>query len=176
MKKLAEFGIHGAVNASLQAAITRKLAEALRKEMGGRGLTSLEASLLKDAKDRYKRAKAISYENVEDRYHSDETFCDRAHEDDRGLADCICDSWPLRTCQDPPRTRIQISAGVAANAEHEHLLQSSSTCLSLLDSTAFLLRTGQRGRRCGASCLGSMCSLRQSTSSMSNRIALIGSC
>ena len=28
--------------------------------MGGRGLTSLEASLLKDAKDRYKRAKAIS--------------------------------------------------------------------------------------------------------------------
>ena len=76
MNKLAEFGIHGA---SLLAAITGKQADALRKSMGARGLTSLEASILKDAKDRYKRAKALGYEDIEDRYHSDETFCDRTH-------------------------------------------------------------------------------------------------
>ena len=100
MNKLAEFGIHGA---SLLAAITGKQADALRKSMGARGLTSLEASILKDAKDRYKRAKALGYGDIEDRYHSDETFCDRTHEDGRGLANCTFDDLTaFAHLPDPP--------------------------------------------------------------------------
>ena len=64
-----------------------------------RGITSLEASVARDSRDRYKRAKQMGYENVEDRYASDETFCDRVHEDGRGLADCIFDDMMVRTCQ-----------------------------------------------------------------------------
>ena len=40
----------------------------LRQQIGARGIASLEASVLKDAKDRHRRAKALGYEDVEDRY------------------------------------------------------------------------------------------------------------
>ena len=61
----------------------------------------------------------MGYENVEDRYASDVTFCDRVHGDGRGLNDCIFDDMmAFANLPDPPRTRTQVSAGVAANAEH----------------------------------------------------------
>ena len=95
----------------------------LRQEMGARGITSLESSVIKDCTDRYKRAKQLGYEDVEDRYASDVTFCDRMHEEGRGLNDCIFDDmFAFANLPDPPRSRIQISAGVAANAEHQNCL------------------------------------------------------
>ena len=91
--------------------------------MGARGLTSLESSVLKDCRDRYKGAKQLGYENVEDRYSCHVTFCDRVHEDGRGLNDCIFDDMlAFANLPDPPRTRIQVSAGVATNAEHANCL------------------------------------------------------
>ena len=91
--------------------------------MGARGITSLESSVIKDCTDRYKRAKQLGYEDVEDRYASDVTFCDRMHEEGRGLNDCIFDDmFAFANLPDPPRSRIQISAGVAANAEHQNCL------------------------------------------------------
>ena len=95
----------------------------LRLEVGARGLTSLESSVLKDCRDRYKRAKQLGYENVEDRYSCHVTFCDRVHEDGRGLNDCIFDDmFAFANLPDPPRTRIQVSAGIATNAEHANCL------------------------------------------------------
>ena len=123
MKKLAEFGMFGKVNSTLLATLTGEQADALRKEIGARGITSLESSVLRDCRDRYKRAKQMGYENVEDRYASDVTFCDRVHEDGRGLNDCIFDDMmAFASLPDPPRTRTQVSAGVAANAEHANCL------------------------------------------------------
>ena len=128
MQKLAEFGMYGKVNSTLLATLTGEQADLLRQEIGERGITSLESSVLQltDCRDRYKRAKQLGYENVEDRYSCDVTFCDRVHEDGRGLNDCIFDDmFAFANLPDPPRSRIQISAGVAANAEHQ-------TCLSKL--------------------------------------------
>ena len=68
-------------------------------------------------------AKQMGYENVEDRYSCDETFCDRVHEDGRRLNDCMFDDMmAFASLPDPPRTRTQVSAGVAANAEHANCL------------------------------------------------------
>ena len=80
MRKLAEFGMYGKVNATLLATLTGEQADSLRKEMGARGITSLESSVLRDCRDRHKRAKQLGYENVEDRYASDVTFCMRMAE------------------------------------------------------------------------------------------------
>jgi len=45
------------------------------------------------------------------------------HEDGRGLNDCIFDDmFAFANLPDPPRTRIQVSAGVATNAEHANCL------------------------------------------------------
>ena len=61
--------------------------------------------------------------NVEDRYGSDVQFCDRVHQEGRAVKECILDDMlAFANLPDPPRTRAQLSAGVAANAEHEHLL------------------------------------------------------
>ena len=58
MKKLAEIGMFGKVNSTLLATLTGEQADALRKEMGARGITSLESSVLRDCRDRYKRGEA----------------------------------------------------------------------------------------------------------------------
>ena len=126
MQKLAGFGMYGKVNSTLLATLTNEQADMLRREMGSRGITSIESSVIKDCRDRHKRAKALGYEDVEDRYASDVTFCDRVHEEGKGLSDCIFDDlFAFANLPDPPRSRVQISAGVAANAEHQ-------TCLSKL--------------------------------------------
>ena len=57
-----------AKSTSLLAALTGEQADMLRQQIGARGIASLEASVLKDAKDRHRRAKALGYEDVEDRY------------------------------------------------------------------------------------------------------------
>eukprot|EP00435_Cladocopium_sp_Y103_P025209 s977_g6.t1 len=88
MKKLQDFGIHGTVNQSVLATLTDRQAAELRSEVGERGLTSVEASVLKEAKDKLRRAKSLGYEFVEDRYSSAH-FCGRVHEEGKGLADCI---------------------------------------------------------------------------------------
>ena len=101
MMKLAEFGMFGKTNAALLATLTGEQADVLRRELGPRGITSLESFVLRGSRDRYKRAKQLGYENVEDRYACDESFCDRV-QDGRGLADCIFDdmmAFALRTCQ-----------------------------------------------------------------------------
>ena len=81
MEKLREFGIFGDVNSSLLAAISEEQGAELRKAIGARGLTSLEASVVREAKDRLRRAVTMGYTSVEDRYDSDATFCDRVHQD-----------------------------------------------------------------------------------------------
>jgi len=57
-----------AKSTSLLAALTGEQADMLRQQIGARGIASLEASVLKDAKDHHRRAKALGYEDVEDRY------------------------------------------------------------------------------------------------------------
>eukprot|EP00435_Cladocopium_sp_Y103_P050326 s2587_g15.t1 len=79
MEKLSKFGVFGTVNQSLLASLTDQQAAELRSAIGKRGLTSIEASVLQDAKDKMRRAKSLGYEGVEDRYASDAQFCDRVH-------------------------------------------------------------------------------------------------
>ena len=123
MSKLASFGMFGKVNKSLLAALTADQAAELRETMGSRGLTSLESSVIKDCRDHHKRAMAMGYMDVEDRYHSDVTFCDRWHQEGKGLQEAIfTDMFAFANLPDPPRSRVQISAGVAANAEHQECL------------------------------------------------------
>ena len=116
---MQEFGIHGDVNASLLQAITNAQCKELQKAMGPRGVTSIEANTIRESKDRFKRALAVGYINVEDRYASDVTFCDRVHQEGRGVKDCIKDDFlAFANLLDPPRTFAQLSAGVAANADY----------------------------------------------------------
>ena len=58
MQKLAGIGMFGKVNSTLLATLTSEQADLLRQEMGARG-TSLESSVIKDCRDRYKRAKRL---------------------------------------------------------------------------------------------------------------------
>ena len=123
MQKLAGFGMFGKVNGSLLAALTSEQAADLRQSLGPRGITSLESSILKDCRDHRKRARNIGYEDLEDRYNSDVTFCDRMHEEGKGLNDCIfLDMFAYANLPDAPRSKAQISAGVAANAENQYCL------------------------------------------------------
>ena len=79
--------------------------------------------MLKDCRDRYKRVKQLGYKNVKDRYSSDVTFCYRVHEDGRGFNESIFDDmFVFANLPDAPRACTQISAGVAANAEHANCL------------------------------------------------------
>ena len=59
MQKLAGFGMYGKVNSTLLATLTSEQADLLRQEMGARGITSLESSVIKDCRDSYKRAKQL---------------------------------------------------------------------------------------------------------------------
>ena len=123
MQKLAGLGMFGKVNGVLLAALTSEQAADLRQSLGARGITSLESTVLKDCRDHHKRARQIAYEDVEDRYNSDVTFCDRMHEEGKGLNDCIfLDMFAYANLPDAPRSKAQISAGVAANAEHQYCL------------------------------------------------------
>eukprot|EP00435_Cladocopium_sp_Y103_P073301 s293_g43.t1 len=123
MEKLNKFGIFGSINQTLLASLTDQQASELRSAVGERGLTSVEGSVLQDAKDKLRRAKQMGYEGVEDRYASDAQFCDRVHQEGKDVQDCIqCDLLAYAHLPDPSRTRKQISAGVAANAEYDHLL------------------------------------------------------
>ena len=107
----------------------------------------------------------MGYENVEDHYHSDETFCDRVREDredSRGLADCIFDDFmTFANLPDPPRTRIQISAGVAANAKQEHLLTKLIYMSQLAGVDGFPVEYRSTWTKVWG---GSMCSLRRNIS------------
>ena len=103
MQKLAGFGMYGKMSGTLLAALTNEQATMLRREMGSRGITSIESAVIKDCRDRHKRAKALGYEDVEDRYASDVTFCDRVHGEGRGLSECIFDDmFAYANLPDPP--------------------------------------------------------------------------
>ena len=122
-KKLAEFGIHGSTSKSMLDSMTERKISELAVEMGRRGIMSLESTLLKDSRDRYNRAKQLGYEGVEDRYDSDTQFCDRIHQEGKDVSNCIFDDmFAFAHLPDPPRTRQQFVAGVAANAVNEHAL------------------------------------------------------
>ena len=123
MQSLAGFGMYGKMSGSLLTALTNEQADLLRRELGPRGITSVESAVLKDCRDRHRRAKALGYEDVEDRFASDVTFCDRIHGEGKGLQECIFDDmFAYANLPDPPRTKAQISAGVAANAQNENCL------------------------------------------------------
>jgi len=64
MQKLADFGMFGKVNSTLLATLTSEQADMLRQEMGSRGITSIESSVIKERRDRHKRAKQLGYEDV----------------------------------------------------------------------------------------------------------------
>ena len=70
VRKLNEFGIFGDINTSLLSAITEEEEQGIqvREAMGVRGLTSIEASVIKETKDRPRRAISMGYTCVEDRY------------------------------------------------------------------------------------------------------------
>ena len=122
-KKLAEFGIHGSVSQSMLNALTQDQVAELAKEMGRRGLMSLESTMLKDSRDRHRRAKELGYEGVEDRYDCDAQFCDRMHQEGKDVSNCVFDDmFAYAHLPDPPRTRPQFVAGVAANAANENVL------------------------------------------------------
>ena len=87
MQSLAGFGMFGKMSGSLLTALTEEQANLLRRELGPRGITSVESAVLKDCRDRHRRAKALGYEDVEDRYSSDVTFCDRIHGEGKDLQD-----------------------------------------------------------------------------------------
>ena len=68
MRKLNKFGFFSDINTSLLSAITDKQGVQLREAMGVRRLTSIEASVIKEAKDRLRRAISMGDTSVEDRY------------------------------------------------------------------------------------------------------------
>ena len=107
----------------------------------------------------------MGYENVEDRYHSDEKFCDRVREDredGRGLADCIFDDFmAFANLPGPPCTKIQISAGVAANAKQEHLLTKLIYMSQLAGVDGFPVEYRSTWTKVWG---GSMCSLKKDRS------------
>ena len=104
-------------------AFTRDQIEELSKEMGRRGLMSLESSMFKESRDRHRRALELGYLGVEDRYDCDATFCDRMHQDGKDAASCIFDDmFAYAHLPDPPRTRSQFSAGISANAANANVL------------------------------------------------------
>ena len=61
MQKLADFGMFGKVNSTLLATLTSEQADMLRQEMGSRGITSIESSVIKECRDRHKRAKQLGW-------------------------------------------------------------------------------------------------------------------
>ena len=90
-KKLAEFSIHGSISQSMLNALTQNQINELANEMGRRGLMSMESTLLKDSRDRHRRAKELGYEGVEDRYDSDTQFYDRMHQEGKDVSNCVFD-------------------------------------------------------------------------------------
>ena len=52
MQKLADFGMFGKVSSTLLATLTSEQADMLRQEMGSRGITSIESSVIKECRDR----------------------------------------------------------------------------------------------------------------------------
>ena len=77
--------------------------------------SKMPGTLCRPARAIMKTSKA----GTKDRYHPDATFCDRAHEEWEGLVDCIrCDMLAFVNLLDLPRSRPQVSFGVAAHAEH----------------------------------------------------------
>ena len=149
----------------------------LRREMGSRGITSIESSVIKDCRDRHKRAKALGYEDVEDRYASDVAFCDRVHEEGKGLSDCIFDDmFVFANLPDPPRSRVQISAGVTANAEHQIACRNSFICPNFAVWKDSPLNFASLGRKFGFSCLAATSSRKKNMSATSAERAHIVAC
>ena len=160
MQKLAGFGMYGKVNSTLLATLTNEQADMLRREMGSRGITSIESSVIKDCRDRHKRAKALGYEEV--------TFCDRVHEEGKGLSYCIFDDmFVFAYLSDPPRSRVQISAGVTANAEHQNYLSKLIICPNFTVWKDSPLNFASLGRKFGFSCLAATSSRKKNMSGTS---------
>ena len=121
--KLAEFGIYGSVSKSMVDALTENQIKELGAETGRRGICSLERALLKDCRDRHHRAKQLGHQGVEDRFTSDTQFCHRVHQEGKDMSNYqFDDMFAYGHLPDPPRTRAQFVAGIAANAENEHAL------------------------------------------------------
>ena len=59
MQSLAGFGMFGKMSGTLLTALTNEQADLLRRELGPRGITSVESAVLKDCRDRHRRAKAL---------------------------------------------------------------------------------------------------------------------
>ena len=71
--------------------------------LGARGLTSIEASVVEESRDRFRRFLNMGYMGVEDRYASGVQFCDRVHQEGRALKDCIYDDlMAFGNLPDPP--------------------------------------------------------------------------
>ena len=65
----------------------------------------------------------LGYEGVEDRYTSNTQFCHRIHQEGKDMSNCQFDGmFACGHLPGAPRTRAQFVAGVAANAENEHVL------------------------------------------------------
>ena len=160
----------------------------LRREMGSRGITSIESSVInglpwptQTSKGTGLRTYRKNGEDVEDRYASDVTFCDRVHEEGSrcqwGLSDCILYGWHVRLCKSsrwPTQTsplpelcpdlrglsdcwrrrqcQSPISAGVAAN-KTKIACPSWFTCPNLAVWKDSPLNFASHGRRFGVSCL-----------------------
>ena len=172
MQSLAGFGMFGKMSGSLLTALTEEQANLLRRELGPRGITSVESAVLKDCRDRHRRAKALGYEDVEDRYSSDVTFCDRIHGEGKDLQDCIFDDmFAYGNLPDPPRTKAQISAGVAANAQNENCLSKLIFMSQPRGVDGFPVEFRKHGRRSGVSCLAATFLQRMNMSATSAVVA-----
>ena len=100
MRKLNEFGIFGDIN-------KHKSPEC---HHGGAGSvkpwasedSNIEASVIKEAKDRLRGAISMGYTCVDDRYACDVAFCDRVHQEGRTVTVSMMISWHTGICQIHP--------------------------------------------------------------------------
>ena len=96
-QKLAELSIHGSISQNMWTALTQNQVAELANEMGRSGLMSMESTLLKESRDRHRRAKELGYEGVEDRYDSDAQFWDRMHQEGKDVSNCVFDDMLTHT-------------------------------------------------------------------------------
>ena len=161
MQSLAGFGMFGKMSGSLLTALTEEQANLLRRELG-----------LKDCRDRHRRAKALGYEDVEDRYSSDVTFCDRIHGEGKDLQDCIFDDmFAYGNLPDPqgPKLRSRLASPPMPKMRTAYL--SWFSCLSLVALMASQLSSAKHGRRSGVSCLAATFLQRMNMSATSAVVA-----
>ena len=99
-------------------------------------------------------------------------FCDRIHGEGKDLQDCIFDDmFAYGSLPDPPRTKAQISAGVAANAQNENCLSKLIFMSQPRGVDGFQLSSAKHGRRSGVSCLAATFLQRMNMSATSAVVA-----